>query len=74
MASGFIEFSGTFSMIFEFIEEFVSGELSVFFTFTRHKATGAAAIGEGSVEISGSLRKGHCCVCCGFWLRLSGWN
>jgi len=52
----------------------VNGELSVFFAFTRHKATSAAAIGEGAVEISDSLRRGHCCVCCGWWLRFSGWN
>jgi hypothetical protein len=74
MTDFFIEFSGTFLMIFEFTEEFVNGELSVFFAFTRHKATSAAAIGEGAVEILGSLRRGHCCVCCGLWLRFSGWN
>ena len=44
--------------------------LSVFFAFTRHMATSAAAIGEGAVEISGSLRRGHCCVWCGLWFRL----
>ena len=57
-------------MIFEFTEEFVNREFSVFFAFTRHKATSAAAIGEGAVEILGSLRRGHCCVCCGLWFRL----
>jgi len=45
-------------VIFEFTEKLVNGELSLFFAFTRHKATSAAAILEGSVEISGSLRKG----------------
>jgi hypothetical protein len=57
-------------MIFEFTEEFVNEEFSVFFVFTTHKATSAAAIGEGAVEILCSLRRGHCCVCCGLWFRL----
>jgi hypothetical protein len=25
---------------------------------------------EGAVEILGSLRRGHCCVCCRLWFRL----
>jgi hypothetical protein len=37
-------------MIFEFTEEFVKGELSVFFAFTKYKATSATAIREGVVE------------------------
>ena len=65
-------------MDFEFAEEFVKGELLVFFAFTRHKAIRAAAIGEGAVEISGSPRRGHCCVCRGLELkkvdRFWGWS
>jgi hypothetical protein len=48
----------------------VNGGSSVFLAFTRHKATSAAAIGEGAVEILGSLRRGHCCVCCRLWFKL----
>jgi hypothetical protein len=61
-------------MIFEFTKEFVKGELLVLFAFTRHKATSATAIGEGAVEILGSLRRGHCCVCCRLLLRFSSRN
>ena len=67
MTDFFIGFLGTVFVGFEFVEKFVYRESSVFFAFTRHKATSAAAIGEGAVEILGSLRRGHCCVCCGLW-------
>lgn len=44
MTDFFIVFSGTILVIFEFIEKFMGVKLSVFFAFTRHKATSAAAI------------------------------
>jgi hypothetical protein len=44
MIDFFIESSGTFFVIPEFTEEFVKGELSVFFASTRHKTPSTAAI------------------------------
>lgn len=46
----FIVFSGTILVIFKFTEKFIGVELSVFFAFTRHKATSAAAIENSSLQ------------------------
>jgi len=50
MTDFFIGFLGTVFVVFEFAEKFVYRESSVFFSFTRHKATSATAIREGVVE------------------------